>query len=297
MVPASRHGERAETLVDRVVLAATGAARVVSRSPVQSLWSGYGVLERLVLEGDPKTVIVKRIAPPASASATVSDARKRRSYAIEALFYERYASRLHAAGAKAARLLAHETHDDVRVLVLSDLAQEGFDRRASRPRGDDLDACLRWLAAFHATFLGLAPEGLWEEGSYWHLATRRDELAAVGDPDFVREAEALDRVLREARHRTWVHGDAKEANFLFSRDRRAAAVDFQYVGGGVGMRDVAYLVEGAGPAEEERALGFYFAALRSHLPVALAADVEREWRDTYDVAVRDFARFLVGWRR
>ena len=39
------------------------------------------------------------------------------------------------------------------------------------------------LAELHARFLGEAPEGLWSEGSYWHLATRLDELAHEAKQD------------------------------------------------------------------------------------------------------------------
>ena len=40
-----------------------------------------------------------------------------------------------------------------------------------------------------------------------------------------------------------MHGDAKLANFLFTSDHsQVAGVDFQYVGGGCGMKDVAYLL-------------------------------------------------------
>jgi len=43
-----------------------------------------------------------------------------------------------------------------------------------------------------------------------------------------------------------VHGDAKLANFCFSRDgKKVAAVDFQYVDGGCGMKDLSRIIVGS----------------------------------------------------
>ena len=100
-----------------------------------------------------------------------------------------------------------------------------------------------WLAHFHATFMGETPDGLWEVGSYWHLDTRPDELEALDDVHLKQAAGEIDALLRAARFQTFVHGDAKLANFCFSEDgTQVAAVDFQYVGGGCGMKDVAYFI-------------------------------------------------------
>ena len=166
----------------------------------------------------------------------------------------------------------------------------------------ELDRCLAWLADFHATFLGVAPEGLWEEGTYWHLATRPDELAAIADPTLREAAPVLDARLSRSRFRTIVHGDAKEANFCFGPGA-VAAVDFQYAGGGCGMRDVAYLLTGrwSEPLEvvEARGLDTYFGrlgeALRARGGGVDAGALEREWRALYPVAWADFQRFLAGW--
>jgi Ser/Thr protein kinase RdoA (MazF antagonist) len=160
----------------------------------------------------------------------------------------------------------------------------------------ELDACLAWLASFHACFLGEKPNGLWKVGTYWHLATRQEELAVTAkrDADLAARAPEIDRALNAARFRTFVHGDAKPANFCFGGDR-VAAVDFQYVGGGVGVKDVAYLLHGEPNAR--RALDTYFRLLRERLPSDVdGAALEEEWRALYPVAVTDFDRFLSGWR-
>lgn len=265
---------------------------------IQSLWSGYGELSRARLEGgDTPSVVVKWARPPKSARDAISDARKRRSYDVEGHFYRAYASRC-GSGSRVPRLLAHHATAGEWVLVLEDLDACGLEGRTWSPRGAALEACLRWLASFHATFLGVAPEGLWDVGTYWHLATRQEELRRMTDPRLARDADAIDRALSSAKYRTLVHGDAKPANFCFSSAdvRAVAAVDFQYVGGGVGVKDVAYLLEGRGDDAESHALDVYFDALRS-LTGDDGAAIEREWRALYPLAQDDFRRFLDGWQR
>ncbi len=159
----------------------------------------------------------------------------------------------------------------------------------------------------HATFLGDAGEGLWECGTYWHLETRPDEMARLAneDPALWTAADAIDARLRAASFQTLVHGDAKLANFCFSTDGASvAAVDFQYVGRGCGMKDVAYFIGSCfGDAECEartpELLDFYFGVLRDALETRgtdVDADrLEAEWRVLFPVAWTDFHRFLKGW--
>lgn len=280
------------------VARATGAARVAGRERIQSLWSGYGELVRIHLEGAAaSSVVLKWVKPPPSRAGSVSHARKCGSYDVELAFYRSFASRCGAACRVPGLVDAARTEGQW-LLLLEDLDAAGFPRRRRDPRGHELEACLAWLAAFHARFLHAAPRGLWPIGTYWHLDTRREELAVTRDARLREAAPELDRRLREARFQTIVHGDAKPANYCFSDDgRRVAAVDFQYVGGGPGVRDVAYLLHGVPAAAEARAIDLYFA----HLGDALGDDadaeaVAAEWRALYDVAADDFLRFLAGWR-
>ncbi len=153
--------------------------------------------------------------------------------------------------------------------------------------------------------MGETPDSLWETGTYWHLATRPDELKALDDADLKVAAPALDRTLSTATYRTFVHGDAKLANFCFSETGDCvAALDFQYVGGGSGMKDVAYFIgscldEPACEAQESNLLDCYFATLRDALqrrkPDIDVSAVEAEWRTLFPVAWTDFHRFLKGW--
>ncbi|MEM9016505.1 MAG: oxidoreductase family protein, partial [Verrucomicrobiota bacterium] len=118
-------------------------------------------------------------------------------------------------------------------------------------------------------------------------------------------ASPIDRRLRSARHQTLVHGDAKLANFCFSSDgSEIAALDFQYVGGGCGIKDVAYFIgscldESSCESREAELLNSYFASLRKALarrqPQVDVAELEAEWRELFPVAWTDFHRFLKGW--
>jgi Ser/Thr protein kinase RdoA (MazF antagonist) len=142
-------------------------------------------------------------------------------------------------------------------------------------------------------------------GTYWHLDTRPDELAALEDRDLKAAASAIDQTLNSARYQTLVHGDAKLANFCFSRSGdQVAAVDFQYVGGGCGMKDVAYFIgsclyEDECERHEEALLDYYFDLLAKALvqreSAVDAAALEQEWRSLYPVAWTDFHRFMKGW--
>lgn len=286
----------ADPLLDRVaVLAGATRARRIAR--VQSLWDGYGEIVRVALDGGvAPTAIVKRVRPPAGRHDTISDARKRQSYDVEMQFYRTLATRCDDT-CRVARLYGSHVEPDHWLFVFEDLDAAGFRDRHDDARGAALDACLAWLAAFHARFLGEQPAGLWPIGTYWHLDTRREELAALGDARLAAEAERLDARLRGAQFQTVLHGDPKEANFCFGRDR-VAAVDFQYAGRGCAMSDVAYLLHGR--ASHEAPLDAYFDHLRRTLaeraaPVDISA-VEAEWRSLYDDARRDFERFLAGWR-
>jgi aminoglycoside phosphotransferase (APT) family kinase protein len=105
--------------------------------------------------------------------------------------------------------------------------------------------------------------------------------------------------------RTLVHGDAKTANFLFGKDAKgnlaAAAYDFQYTGGGDGMKDIAYLITSSVqqrllPDKEEELLRYYYERLKLRLS---SSQVEvYTWevaQERYSLAVADFVRFMAGW--
>ena len=293
------------------VLRSTGAESITGTEVVQSLWSGYGQIVRCHLAGfNAPSVILKHVRWPdqhAHKYGWASDRshqRKLKSYQVETCWYQRYATRCSAA-CRVPRCLAFEQRTEGVLLLLEDLDAAGFAGRRHHVQDAEVSACLTWLAHFHATFMEERPSGLWATGTYWHLATRPDELSALEDSPLKAAAAELDRRLSGSRFQTFVHGDAKLANFCFSaRGESAAAVDFQYVGGGCGMKDVAYFIsscfdEDECSRREASLLDCYFERLRDALArtgkCINCRELEVSWRELYPVAWTDFFRFLQGW--
>ncbi|MEC7716964.1 MAG: choline kinase, partial [Planctomycetota bacterium] len=169
------------------VLRSTGAKTVSASEVVQSLWSGYGQIVRCHLtESVSPSVILKHIRWPEEQghkygwTSDRSHQRKLKSYQVETVWYQRYATRCLDA-CRVPDCLAVERRPDGVLLLLEDLDSAGFAGRRQRVRDTVVDACLTWLANFHATFMQERPEGLWTVGTYWHLATRPDELNALED--------------------------------------------------------------------------------------------------------------------
>jgi Phosphotransferase enzyme family len=286
-------------LLRRVAHAAgVSAAQVEVR--LQSLWGGYGELLRVTLE-DGRSAIVKHVRPPRD-DGSVSHRRKLRSYEVERAFYARYSARcLEAPGIRVPRAYGALATEDGWLFVLEDLDASGFGERRASASDAEIRATLRWLARFHARFLGVSPEQLWRVGTYWHLATRPDELGALRHGALRQAAGRIDEALSSAQFKTLVHGDAKLENVCFSEDAsHVALVDFQYVGGGVGVKDVAYFLSSclAPPACERWVpsyLDCYFEELARVLNAADAEQVEQEWRALFPLAWVDFYRFFLGW--
>jgi hypothetical protein len=290
-----------------LICAATSARAAQVERRVQRLWDGYGEILRIRLEdAQSASVMVKWVRPPrapADAAAQRSHARKLRSYQVECAFYEGYA-RACDDTCRVPRTIACLPRADGWLVVLEDLDAAGYGLRKRALRAAEVERCLDWLASFHATFMGIAPHNLWAEGSYWHLDTRPDELARVTDPGIRKIAPELDRALSACTYRTLVHGDAKLENFCFAASGAVSALDFQYVGGGAGVRDVCYFLSSCllperCARESQRYLDRYFVALRSAFTrknSKVDADaLEREWRRLFAVAWADFYRFLLGW--
>lgn len=287
-----------------------GASAIHSATTMQNLWGGQGSLLRVRSDSSRHpSCVLKRITPDRSAqhprgwNGQLSHERKAQSYRVERHWYEHYSNRCHS-GCKVPVSLGTHTDDGESLILLEDLSPE-YPGLGSQLAISEVKVCLKWLAEFHANFLDDPAGGLWEEGCYWHLSTRPDEFAAMDAGPVKEAATLLDEKLKSARFQTIVHGDAKVANFCFSATNSdVAAVDFQYVGRGCGMKDVAYflgscLSDTQCAENETRLLNHYFQCLHSAIDNSLDEQskhhLETEWRYLYPVAWTDFYRFLLGW--
>lgn len=295
----------------KIIINSTGADTCAGSELMQRLWEGYGTIARYKLQGGShSSIIAKHILPRKtkhhglSGPALRSHRRKRRSYEVERYWYQ-HQGVLCGAECRVPQCIAIHVEDDECVILLEDLDAVGFPKRKHHLSREEMNPCLRWLAHFHSTFLGAQPTGLWPQGTYWHLETRPDELEVLQDKALKSAAAAIDQKLRSAKYQTIVHGDAKLENFCFSEDGHSvAAVDFQYVGGGCGVQDVAYFISSCCDEKDckryaEDCLEYYLSKLRSLiLQTSHAADADAvcgEWRDLFPFAWVDFHRFYKGW--
>jgi aminoglycoside phosphotransferase (APT) family kinase protein len=299
--------------LEKLILNSTGATELRHIEDIQSLWSGYGKIVRYGLTGSKTpSVIVKHVKlpdinnHPRGWNTDWSHQRKIKSYQVESAWYQSAAS-LCNQSCRVPQSYAVESSQTEFFMLLEDLDVAGFSARKQQANMSDMQACLKWLANFHATFINCSNDypQLWNIGTYWHLDTRPDELKALDDIELKNAAATIDQKLNSCNYQTLVHGDAKLANFCFKPDiNEVAAVDFQYVGRGSGMKDIAYfigscLLEDECERFEQILLDYYFSALKEALIVQKSSldfsALEKEWREMYPIAWTDFHRFVKGW--
>lgn len=263
---------------------------------------------RLTFPSD--SVIVKHVqlpkpsAHPKGWNTDLSHLRKLHSYQVEVSWYQRFTATIDERCRVPQGLKSVQT-DNEWLIVMEDLARSGYPRVVKSATHQHLEACLVWLANFHARYIGVISNELWQTGTYWHLETRPDELASLTDQRLKQYAKRIDLELKNVKYRTLVHGDAKLANFCFNPQMTGvAAVDFQYVGHGCAMKDVALFMSSAVEPDdcarmEAWVLDTYFVALAQALeyyqPHINAEDVELNWRPMFALAWADFQRFVKGW--
>lgn len=283
------------------------ASEVKELETIQSLWSGYGTISRWqIVSSDVKTVIVKHIHVPEKSNhprgwnTQISHLRKVKSYEVEIEWYGKF-ELLTNSNCRIPKCYFTKTTKIDQFIVLEDLDVSGFTVRRSELDLKEVKICLLWLANFHGKFMNVEPDNLWTEGAYWHLETRPEELSTMESGWLKTNADKLDDKLIKCKHRTIIHGDAKVANFCFTQDMKTvAAVDFQYVGGGCGMKDVIYLLsscltEFECELHEDELLDHYFEELKLATSIERFNELEKEWRGLYCIAWADFTRFLLGW--
>lgn len=333
----------AEPPLSNLLLSATGSADWRERETLQQLWSGYGAIVRYERIDAPegisnRTIIVKQVQPPSGDThprgwnTNRSHQRKLRSYQVESEWYASWSALCNGTSSNGTASSTNDCDGLCRIprclgmhrdgeqvwILLEDLDAAGFSGRRHQVVEPQIKACINWLANFHARFLGAEPTGLWPVGCYWHLHTRPDEWDELEEGTLKARAHDIDAALSNAQYQTIVHGDAKLANFCFPTQGGTpkpnpvavavvAAVDFQYVGGGCGMKDLAYFLGSCLPeseceTRESEILALYFDAFRqalsrqkSEMSVEDINAVEAEWRALYPVAWTDFHRFLKGW--
>lgn len=273
---------------------------------IQNLWSGYGSLDRYLVEGlsDINSVIVKEINFPLNNTQNISHQRKIFSYGVEMNWYRNFSESSNP-NCYIPKSYALTKSNNGFIFALEDLKEKGFSEILTSVSTEQVKVCLSWLAHFHACYFQQQAGGLWETGTYWHLDTRPDEFAALTDTNLKNAAVAIDEKLKGSKFQTLVHGDAKLANFCFSKcGNKVAAVDFQYVGGGCGMKDVAYLIGSCLREEdcekyEQELLAYYFdslsKALKSKIDDKKIQAITKDWDALYVFAWADFHRFLKGW--
>jgi hypothetical protein len=154
------------------------------------------------------------------------------SYEVEEWFYQNLSTRL-SDQAKVAKSYPLEREGEGNEAQPVRLVMEDLSVEYPIPARDSLNlqettVVLRWLAHFHATFWpvdesvrvpgnvpppltyqGHKVEGVWEQGTYWYLDTRREALESMDKEEYgwllkwtdkVRTFQSLTRSLDSSRH-------------------------------------------------------------------------------------------------
>ncbi|KIM23724.1 hypothetical protein M408DRAFT_76999 [Serendipita vermifera MAFF 305830] len=328
---------------------------VQSSTRIATLWSNYGSIDRVHLRGDsPPSIVVKTVKPPplhSGEQADESHVRKLLSYKVERFFYSELSSRLPTT-AKVAHYYPttenQEEEDRPVQLFLEDLSIEHpIPARGSLDRENTLTV-LSWLATFHGTFWNIHQDpdiksrlvppplqfkggntaGVWEQGTYWYLDTRRDELDSTDVGEYKWLLNWVDKVdttikAEAAKYGTLLHGDVKGANTVFSHKdsatqgarSRCALYDFQYVGIGLVTRDLVKFLGTSVQSgllrtleQEKELLRAYHADLMQSVGLRpesrrlaqemAITNIEYDFSDFWghwELALVDWCRFMAGW--
>lgn len=295
---------------------------------------------RLIMEdGTEQHVVVKDINLQRSLfKDDVHFERTKHAYEVELEFYQHLFQQLEGTEAQVPKHF-HISGEGARMLlILEDLTRkcnetnDACERECQKVELNEEDAkkALTWLAAFHAAFLGYETnDRIWPRGAYWSLEKREKEWKnmisewnrtcssflpsypfifgrettrrlAEGLAAFAKE---LDReLLPDVHTKTLLHGDFKTANLFFLTEG-IAACDFQWIGPGLGVQDVVYLlfssVEPSVVSSREKELLSHYYHTFIHKASERGFDLKRHYTwDAFqshaEIAYLDYVRFLIG---
>ncbi|KAI1777516.1 phosphotransferase enzyme family protein [Hypoxylon cercidicola] len=211
----------------------------------------------------------------------------------------------------------------------------GFHRTSRKLITGSLDGFL--LPPLEEARRGQAAQGLgtklWLNGGYTYLATRRKEYAALAEdedsewsvlcaptsPDGQSIAELAANFLTPhgRDYETLIHGDVKSENLFTTKSgREVAFYDFQYVGLGLGVCDLAKLFTCSVPLDlltdfengiphklpmdkgEEKLLRSYHSKLLNGFMDSHERRIKYDWNDFvrhWETALVDWLRFQASW--
>ena len=276
---------------------------------IQNLWSNYGTLKRVKLNNGDSAIlktldVPETIKHPRGRHSQFAHQRKLNSYQVESWWYKNECLTINK-NLRMPLFYDLEASTNTMRLLIEDLNPAGFISK-NEATISEIKRCIAWLAKLHGKYLLPQEEThkIWKKGSYWHLETRPEEFELMSECDLKSNTHKIDDALNHAKYKTIIHGDAKLANFMFS-DTEVAAVDFQYIGFGVGVKDFMYFISSVLSSEqcyalEESLLKYYFQELKLAISQNPNVDIdfnklEQEYRKLYAFAWADFTRFLMGW--
>jgi len=157
-----------------IISKAVKAKSVEEYEVIQNLWSGYGKIVRYKVMGaeNPEllSIIVKHVRLPKQTkhprgwNTDLSHQRKVHSYQVETQWYKEFNGKCNDASRTPHCFALTQEGDEV-LMVMEDLDASAYAERRSSVTMADIKICLKWLANFHATFVGQSPKGLWQSGT------------------------------------------------------------------------------------------------------------------------------------
>jgi len=281
------------------------------------LWAGMGYIYQITVQlPSPSTssssgmetyhFIVKRVVPPSKKSRSMGDERKTISYLLEAKIYENIAPSLiedHGLSIPIPYYVERGGANDDRVTICMSRLGGSPGYLADK---NEVRAVLDWLSTLHAATWGRAATEYVDRslvqpvGSYWHLETRPDEHDSMPrrgwEGRLKLAARAIDERLRRDEMQCCIHGDAKDANMLFTKGGGVGMYDFQYFGKAPPSVDLAYfLCVAVGDTDDEYVAYYHQQLINKLIKGSNTPPTLKELEDSLALALCDFQRFMSGW--